>query len=81
MFDRLRSAWAAVPQPVKLFIRDAIEAGIAAAASLTLTVPANVADAKREGVIVGVAIAAAIVAVARRELLPYVKARFLALFS
>ena len=56
---------------VRLFIRDAIEAAIAGAAAIFF-IPANVDDAKRLGLAAGVAIGTAVVAVARRELLPII---------
>jgi hypothetical protein len=57
---------------LRLFARDALEAAIAAVATLVFTVPANLDDAKKEAIVVGVAIAAAVIAVARRELLPLI---------
>lgn len=58
---------------VKSALRDLVEASIAAAASLTLTVPTNLGDAKKEAVVVSVAVLSAAIAVARRELLPIAK--------
>lgn len=57
---------------LRLFVRDAIEAAIAAVASLVITIPVNVDDAKRTALVVGTAVAAAVIAVARRELLPLI---------
>ena len=57
---------------LRLFARDAIEAAIASLGSLVLTLPADVPDAQREAIVVGTAVAAAVIAVARRELLPIV---------
>lgn len=56
---------------VRLFVRDALEAAIAGAATI-LVVPESVDDAKRIAVAVGVSVATAVVAVARRELLPLI---------
>lgn len=57
---------------VRLFLRDAVEAAIAALLSLTITMPANIDEAKRTLVIIAFAVGSAIIAVARRELLPLV---------
>jgi hypothetical protein len=59
-----------IPDPIRLFIRDAIEAALAALGTLVITVPSNIDDAKKEAIVIGVAIGAAVIAVARRELLP-----------
>jgi hypothetical protein len=57
---------------LRLFLRDALEAAIAALGTLVITVPANLDDAKKEGIVISVAVAAAVIAVARRELLPLI---------
>jgi len=63
---------ARIPDGVKRFIRDALEAAIAALGTLVLTVPTNIGEAKSEALIVSVAIGAAVIAVARREFLPLI---------
>lgn len=57
---------------LRLFLRDALEAAVAALGTLVITVPANLDDAKKEGIVISVAVAAAVIAVARRELLPLI---------
>ena len=69
---QLKAFWASVPQAVKYFLRDAIEAAIAAIGSLVITLPANLPQAQQEATVVFVAVAAAVLAVARRELLPII---------
>lgn len=56
---------------VRLFIRDAIEAALAGVATIFF-VPESVDDTKRLAVAAAVAIVTAVVAVARRELLPII---------
>jgi hypothetical protein len=59
-----------VQEAFRLFVRDSIEAAVATAAALILTLPTSIDDAKRVAVIVGTAIFVAVVAVGRRVLLP-----------
>lgn len=54
----------------RLFLRDSIEAAVATAAALIVTLPSSIDDAKRVAVVVGTAILVAVVAVGRRVLLP-----------
>lgn len=70
---QIRSFLVAHPLVVK-FLRDAVEASVAAVGALVLTLPANMADAQKEAVVIAVAIGAAVIAVARRELAPMVLA-------
>lgn len=73
IISKIRSFLATHPLVVK-FLRDAAEAAIAAVGALVLTLPANMADAQKEAVVIAVAVGAAVIAVARRELLPMVLA-------
>lgn len=57
---------------MRLFIRDALEAAIVSAGALAFTIPANLDDAKRESLVVAVAVGSAVWAVARRELVPLI---------
>lgn len=75
---KLRAIWARIPDQVKLAVRDALEAGFAAAAGLVIAFPTSLDDAKREALVVLVAFGAAAIAVLRRKLLPYLKAWVLA---
>ena len=54
----------------RLFLRDSIEASVAVIAGLALTMPTGWDDAKRIATVAGVACLTAVVAVARRVLLP-----------
>lgn len=78
---RLAAVWAGVPDGVKLVLRDVLEAAIAAAGTLTFTVPLSVADARQQALVAWFAVSAAIIAVLRREALPAVKAWLFALFT
>lgn len=72
---KLQAIWARVPDQVKLAVRDALEAGLAAAAGLAIALPTSLDDAKREALVVVVAVGAAVIAVLRRELLPWILAK------
>lgn len=57
---------------LRKFARDAIEAAIASVASLALTLPTSIPDAQKEALVIGVAVLSAVIAIARREVLPWV---------
>ncbi|HET7070145.1 MAG TPA: hypothetical protein VFI40_04930 [Nocardioides sp.] len=78
---RLKAAFLGLPAGVRVALRDMVEAAIAAVMALTFFIPTNLADAKSEGEVVYFAVLAAIVAVARRELLPAIKAYIVGLFG
>lgn len=61
-----------IPLGVRYVIRDAIEGAITAVVALNLAIPSTLSEAHAEGLIAVVAIAGAVIAVARRELLPII---------
>lgn len=73
-FDKARAAWNSDSE-LRRIVRDVLEGGLAAVASLTITVPANLPEAKAQAIVVGTAFAAAAIAVFRREGIPYLAAK------
>jgi hypothetical protein len=60
-----------VNDKVKTFIRDAIEGAITVVVALQVAFPNSLAEAKSIALTVFVAVAGAVIAAARRDLLPY----------
>jgi hypothetical protein len=59
-----------MPEGLRLFIRDALEAAIVALGTVSVVFPTSVKGAQEVGVVIAIAVGAAVWAVARRELLP-----------
>lgn len=74
--SKLKALIAAVPEPVRLLIRDALEGAITAVIALNLAIPGSLIEAKAEGLTLAVAAGGAIIAVLRRELLPLILGLF-----
>ena len=56
-----------MPDFAKLFIRDALEGGLAALLALNVAAPHNLQDVKALLIVAGVALGGAVIAAARRE--------------
>lgn len=61
---------------VRAFVRDAVEGAVTAVAALNLVLPKDLPQAQGEASLVAIAVGAAVVAEARRDLLPLVVAWF-----
>ncbi|CAB4174255.1 hypothetical protein UFOVP1028_24 [uncultured Caudovirales phage] len=57
-------------EALRLFLRDSIEAGITLVVALQFTMPGDLADAKRQALIILTAVGASTWAVFRRVMLP-----------
>ena len=66
----VRTFWVSLPVGVTKAVRDALLAGVAAFIALNLAIPSTLDQAKAEGLIAILAVAAAVLAVVRVELLP-----------
>lgn len=79
--SRIRAFIASWPEPFRLIVRDIIEGALAGIATVVIVVPTNVGEAKDQAIVIAVAAIGAAVAVARRELLPYLTRWLLGLFT
>jgi hypothetical protein len=63
-------------EQIRFFVRDAIEGAITVVIALGIVFPNSVDEAKQVAITVGIAIGGAILAAARRDLLPYLLDKF-----
>lgn len=68
MLETLQARWLALPVSVRKFIIDILETAAAAVVGLTLVIPADLEQAQAQAVVIGTAVAGAVIAVVRRHL-------------